>query len=337
MKDFAHYNLLPHNTFGISAVASRFVEYDSVEELRSFLKSADPANKPILHIGSGSNLLFTGDFFGTVLHSAIRTIETIAEDDDNFLLRIGSGVIWDEFVSYTVDHNLYGAENLSLIPGEVGATAVQNIGAYGAEAKDIIDTVETVDLATAESRSFSNHECRYAYRDSIFKNELRGKYAVTHVVYKLSKTPCFRLDYGNIRSELQTKGLEVNQRNLRETITEIRKAKLPDPKETGNAGSFFMNPVIPQEQFKRLAEKFPSIPHYPAGDGLVKLPAGWLIDQCGWKGQSLGKAGVHDKQALVLVNRGGASGQDIVLLAKAVARSVDEKFGITIQPEVNII
>ena len=246
-------------------------------------------------------------------------------------------MIWDDFVAYAVEHGWYGAENLSLIPGEVGASAVQNIGAYGVEAKDLIVSVDAVEAATGRKRRFSNGECRYAYRDSIFKKELKGQYFVTHVTYRLSKLPVYHLDYGNVRAELEKEGLEPTLAHVRRVIISIRRDKLPDPEVTGNAGSFFMNPIVPESQFDALRAEYPDMPCYPLGENRVKVPAGWLIDRCGWKGKSLGRAAVHDRQALVLVNRGGATGHDVLRLADEVARSVKEKFGIAICPEVNVI
>ena len=337
MKDYKNYSLLTSNTFGIDVNAKRYVEYDSVDELRCFLTDKTNVDVPLLHIGGGSNLLFTKDYPGVILHSAIKGITVVAETADYVEVRVGAGVVWDDFVAYAVGQQWYGAENLSLIPGEVGASAVQNIGAYGVEAKDLIVAVDTINIATAEARTFSNEECGYAYRISIFKGELKGKYIVTHVTYRLQKQPVYHLDYGNIRAELEKEGCEINLENLRRIIIRIRETKLPDPAIVGNAGSFFMNPIVPEEKFLALQKVYPQIPHYAVGEGNVKIPAGWMIDQCGWKGRSIGKAGVHDKQALVLVNKGGATSQEIVFLAEEIVRSVSDKFGIVIHPEVNFI
>ena len=336
MKDIRNHSLLPHNTFGMNVRADRFVEYESEEELRTFLENR-AESIPLLHIGSGSNLLFLGNYHGTILHSAIHGYEVTGETTDWIEVRVGAGVAWDDFVAYSVKQGWYGAENLSLIPGEVGASAVQNIGAYGVEVKDLISTVDTRCIATGEARRFMNAECRYGYRQSIFKQELKGCYIVTHVTFRLSKRPVWHLDYGNIRSELAKEGGKPTLGILRDIIIRIRKAKLPDPAQTGNAGSFFMNPVIPREQFEELLRFYPDMPHYPAREGYVKIPAGWLIDRCGWKGKTKGRAGVHDRQALVLVNRGGATGEEIRQLACEVADSVKTKFGIGICTEVNYI
>ena len=317
-----------YNTFGIDAKATKYVEYGSEEELIRLIPTL--AGTAYFHVGGGSNLLFTHDYDGTILHSAIRGIEV-----DCDLVRVGAGVVWDEFVEWTVQNGWSGVENLSLIPGEVGASAVQNIGAYGVEAKDVIESVECVDLTDGSRRVFSNAECHYSYRQSIFKNEVRGRYAVTYVTYRLSRTFTPRLDYGNIRASLPV-DTEVSPRLVRDTIIGIRRAKLPDPDVQGNAGSFFMNPVVSREQFLQIQAQYPQMPFYEV-EGGVKIPAGWMIEQCGWKGKSLGPAAVHDRQALVLVNLGGATGADILRLCNAVRQSVHEKFNIDIHPEVNIL
>lgn len=336
MKELKDYSLLHHNTFGMDVRTAYFVEYASADELCSFLKKKEYV-LPLLHIGGGSNLLFSRDYEGTVLHSAIKGYEIVGETSETIDIRVGAGEVWDDFVAYTVAHDWYGAVNLSLIPGEVGASAVQNIGAYGVEAKDLIVGVDTVCVSTGELRRFANAECRYAYRSSIFKQELKGKYVVTHVIYRLSKLPLWHLDYGNIRTELEKEACLLTLENLRRIIIRIREEKLPDPAKTGNAGSFFMNPVIPLQQYDALRKQYADMPCYPAGDGFVKVPAGWMIDRCGWKGKALGRAGVHSRQALVLVNLGGATGEEIMRLAHAVSASVQEKFGIAIHPEVNYI
>lgn len=337
MKDFTNYSLLPYNTFGMDVKAARFVEYESVDELQGFLNGRQEKDAPLLHVGRGSNLLFVSDYPGTVLHSGIKGIQVVQETEEFVDLRVGAGEVWDNLVDYTVQKGWYGAENLSLIPGEVGASAVQNIGAYGVEAKDLIVAVETVAVETGALRVFTNEECHYAYRESIFKKELKGKYIVTYVTYRLQKKPVYHLDYGNIRSELQKEGGELSLTGLRQIIIHIREAKLPDPEKIGNAGSFFMNPIVPVQQFEELLKMYPEMPHYKVDEARVKIPAGWMIDRCGWKGKHLGRAGVHDKQALVLVNLGGATGAEVVRLAEAIVRSVKEKFGITICPEVNFI
>ena len=328
------YSLLPYNSFGIDVSASRFLEYASVAELKEYIAQG-AVTTPFLHIGGGSNLLFTKDYDGLILHSRIGGIEVTAEDSQTVSLRVGAGVVWDDFVACCVEHGWYGAENLSLIPGEVGASAVQNIGAYGVEVKDLITAVETVNVQ-GYGRVYSVEECEYAYRSSIFKRPENKSVFVTYVRFRLSKEERYTLDYGTIRQEL-AKYPAPTLPIVRKVIIEIRESKLPDPKVMGNAGSFFMNPIVAKEKLEALQRDYPRIPYYELPDGRVKIPAGWMIDQCGWKGKSLGPAAVHDKQALVLVNRGGAKGSDIVALSDAVRASVRDKFGIDIHPEVNVI
>ena len=354
MKDIRHYSLLAHNTFGIDVTCSRFLEFTTIEEAQKMVKMLTPDDQPLMILGGGSNLLLTGDYPGTVLHSGIKGIEVLDAENANLgisasdieaaeqqklvLLACGSGEVFDDVVAYAVANGYYGAENLSIIPGEVGASAVQNIGAYGVEAKDIIYKVQAVEVATGRVVVFDNADCEYSYRQSKFKHEWRDKYLVTHVVYKLSLTYSPNLDYGNIRSCLLEKGIEgvPTAQQLRDVIIEIRNAKLPDPKVQGNAGSFFINPIVDKAKFEELQALYPKMPHYSMDALHEKIPAGWMIDQCGWKGKSLGKAGVHDKQALVLVNRGGAKGEDIVRLCHVICKDVKAKFGIEIHPEVNI-
>ena len=331
------YSLLSHNTFGMDIKASLFIEYTSVEELKEILHRYPLEEGRWLHIGGGSNLLFKGDYPGIILHSAIKGYEILEENEQEVIVRVGAGEVWDDFVAYSVEKGWYGAENLSLIPGEVGASAVQNIGAYGMEAKDLIVNVETVEVATGEERIFTNAECAYAYRESAFKLSLKGKYIVTKVSYRLKKTPYYHLDYGNVRAELEKSGIALTLLNVREVIIKIREGKLPDPKVQGNAGSFFMNPIVPRGQFEALLAEYPQMPHYVVDAERVKIPAAWMIDQCGWKGKRLGNAGVHDKQALVLVNAGGATGEEVIRLSEAIQKSVFDKFGIRISPEVNFI
>ncbi|WP_424041189.1 UDP-N-acetylmuramate dehydrogenase [Prevotella pallens] len=333
MIDQENYSLLRHNTFGIDAKCKRFIEYSSVEEAQQVAGMITDADRPLLILGGGSNLLLTGDYNGTVLHSGIRFLE----QTDECHVRCGSGFIWDDVVDYCVANNLYGAENLSIIPGEVGASAVQNIGAYGAEAKDLIECVEAVEIETGQICRFTNTECAYSYRQSKFKHAWKNRFLITAVTYKLSKTYNPKLDYGNIRVALAAKGIDnPTAMQLRETIIDIRNAKLPDPKVLGNAGSFFMNPVISTHKYNQLAQQYVGMPHYTIDSEYEKIPAGWLIEQCGWKGKALGKAAVHNKQALVLVNCGGATGSEVVQLYKTIQHDVKQKFDIEIKPEVNI-
>jgi len=337
MIDVRDFDLSGHNTFGIKAKCRRFVEFSTTDELKNVVAGLTDIDRPLMVLGSGSNLLLTRDFSGTILHSAIRGVE-VERAHGGVQLRVGSGETWDDVVAFSVAKGWYGAENLSLIPGEVGASAVQNIGAYGAEVKDIIQEVEVVDIYTGEEQTFSCADCHYAYRQSRFKGEWRGRYVITYVTYLLSDTYVPRLDYGNIRAELTAEGIaEPTAGQLRQAIINIRKAKLPDPKIEGNAGSFFMNPVVERSKYEALVAEFGDVPHYTIDSDHEKIPAGWMIDRCGWKGRTLGRAGVHSKQALVLVNRGGATGDDIVNLCEAIRKDVKGKFGIDIKPEVNIV
>ena len=313
--------------------ADSLIDWASTDELKNVLHDIE---KPILMVGGGSNLLFMGDFRGTVLHSTISSIEVIGGDSDHVHVRVGAGVVWDDFVAWCSINGYWGVENLSAIPGEVGASAVQNIGAYGVEAKDVIDTVQTICLADGSERDFTNAECRYAYRQSIFKNELKGQYAVTYVIFTLSKVPQPKLGYGAIAQEVERLGGPTLE-NIRKAVIAIRESKLPDPKVLGNAGSFFMNPVITEQEFNIIRSNYPDVPSYPAPDGMVTVPAGWLIEKTGWKGRSLGPAAVYEKQALVLVNKGGATGADIKRLADTIIEDVKQKFGITLTTEVNYI
>jgi UDP-N-acetylmuramate dehydrogenase len=333
MKIIENCPLYGRNTFGMDVKADALAEWSSPEELRMLLATV---KRPLLTVGGGSNLLFTGDFKGTILHSTIDAIDVVRESGNSVLVRVGSGVVWDDFVAYAVLHGWWGVENLSAIPGEVGASAVQNIGAYGVEAKDVIESVQTVSLKDGSEREFSNADCRYAYRQSIFKNELKGQYAVTYVQYRLSRVPQPKLGYGALEAEVAAAGGPTLE-NIRNAVVRIREAKLPDPKVLGNAGSFFMNPVISDQEFSIIRNRYPDVPSYPAAPGMVKVPAGWLIEKCGWKGRSLGPAAVYDKQALVIVNKGGATGADIVRLADAVIDDVRREFGITLSTEVNYI
>lgn len=331
-----HVSLLPFNTFSIDVKTDYLIEYFSVEELSAILKSELVTSSRLLHVGSGSNLLFLNDFDGVVLHSQLKSIDLLTTDEQSVYVEVGAGVAWDDFVDFAVNKGWGGVENLSLIPGETGAAAVQNIGAYGVEVQSVIDRVKTVEVESGEIREFSNAECEYGYRESIFKTMLKGKYIVTSVVFRLECVPTFTLDYQHMEDEVRKNG-DLSLANVRQTIIAIRQSKLPDPAVQGNAGSFFMNPVIPKSLFVQLQSQFPEMPHYYVSETDEKVPAAWLIDKCGWKGKQIGKAAVHDKQALVLVNKGGATGAEIVFLAEQIQLSVKEKFGIELRPEVNYI
>ena len=339
MKDERNYSLLAHNTFGIDAQCRRFLEYANTEEameVADILRGEDE-REPLMVVGKGSNLLLTTDYEGTVVHGAIRGISML-EEGEEATLSAGCGETWDDVVAWTVERGYADLANLSLIPGEVGASAIQNIGAYGAEAAQFISEVAAIEIATGKQVRLKNEDCRYGYRDSRFKHEWRNKFLVTHVVYHLNRSHQPRLDYGNIRQELEREAItHPTPSQLRQAIIRIRQAKLPEPDVLGNAGSFFMNPVVSRQVYERLAERYPLMPHYDLNEGDVKIPAGWLIDQCGWKGRQMGRAGVYEKQALVLVNLGGATGKEVVELCQAIQLSVKQLFGIELKPEVNIV
>ncbi|MBQ8256323.1 MAG: UDP-N-acetylmuramate dehydrogenase [Bacteroidaceae bacterium] len=334
IKDYKEYSLLSHNTFGIDVQAARYIDFSTEDELSALLQSGTAGESPLV-IGGGSNLLFVGDYHGTVLHSSISDISIIAENDEDVFLRVGSGVNWDLLVEYTVNNGWYGLENLSLIPGEVGASAVQNVGAYGVEAGDLITEIEALAIKDGAKTVFLNGDCNYGYRTSIFKREEKGKYVITYVTFNLKKSAGFRLGYGNLKERVESLG-GATLANVRKAVCEIRSEKLPDPLVTGSAGSFFMNPVVPDEKAAELAEKYPAMPQYKVADG-VKLSAGWLIEQCGWKDTPHERVGVYKHQALVVINRGGATGADVLAFATAVCRSVEERFGVELKMEVNVI
>lgn len=336
MKLLENHSLLPYNTFGIDVKARFFGEFSSEEELHELLRYANRHSLSFLPVGRGSNLLFLNDFDGLVLHSGITFIRVLEDNPADVMLEVGSGVVWDELVDHCVDNEWWGIENLTTIPGETGAAAVQNIGAYSVELVDVLVSVTAVDLSDGGVHTFAAHECGYGYRISKFKQEWKGQYMITSVRLRLSKHPRHRLDYQHIESEVLKRG-SISLANIRDTIRSIRNEKLPNPAVLGNAGSFFMNPAVALDVFEVLLLHYPQMPHYPLPDNQVKVPAGWLIEQCGWKGKRIGNVGVHDKQALVLVNYGGAHAKEIVDLASQIQSSVKEKFGIELVPEVNYI
>ena len=333
------------NTFCLPATADRYLEVHTIEDLRAILPHSglDPESQ-LLIVGAGSNMVFTRHFPGTVLHMANRGIRQVASHGDDLLVEAAAGEVWDDFVRHCIAQGWYGAENLVAIPGTVGAAPVQNVGAYGIEAKDIIHEVHTVELATGLDRTFSNAECRFGYRDSIFKHEATSEssartpgYIVTSVVFRLSRTFAPNLGYRAIAEALTAAGLpSPTPVQLADTIAALRWSKLPHPEETGSAGSFFKNPVVPAEQYDTLRAQHPDIVAFPVADG-YKLAAGWLIEHAGWKGRSLGHAGVYEKQALVLVNRGGCTGDEVVALADAIIADVRAKYGVTLTPEAIIV
>lgn len=362
MQTYKNHSLLRLNTFGIDQRCDELWVYENEADAVAIARGGELAHRPYLLLGGGSNLLLTQDFHGVVVTPQKRFSVKLTElSAGEVELRCWAGTTFDDVVAFAVEHGCYGMENLSLIPGECGASAVQNIGAYGAEAKDFIVSVDAVELATARPVTILATDCQYGYRESRFKHEWKGKYLITAVTYRLSRHFRPRLDYGNIRAELQRRGIsehELTAQQLRDVIIDIRRAKLPDPAVTGNAGSFFMNPIVDEETFKKLKAGHPDLHYFEVPDNEVpvnlkshassltsqpsslkyyKIPAGWMIDRCGWKGKSLGRAGVHDKQALVLVNRGGAEGVDIVNLMHAIQKDVKSKFGLELHPEVNVI
>lgn len=336
MKLEENYNLQALNTFGIAANARYFAEAHSEADLREAFQLQI---QPMLILGGGSNLLLTQDFEGLVIKNAISGKTIIEETDTHAIVRVGAGENWHQFVLWCLDQDLGGVENLSLIPGTVGAAPIQNIGAYGVELKDVFHHLEAMEVATGNMHTFSHAECRFGYRDSVFKNKLKGKYCITQVYLKLTKLAHqINTSYGAIRETLAAHDVtEPTIRDISNAVIDIRSSKLPDPAKIGNSGSFFKNPEIPVEQFTELQQRFPHIISFPGSNGKIKVPAGWLIEQCGWRGTRRGDAGCYDKQALVLVNYGNASGEDIWRLAQNIVASVQDTFGITLTPEVNII
>ncbi|MFZ1236537.1 MAG: UDP-N-acetylmuramate dehydrogenase [Prevotella sp.] len=338
MKDIQHYSLLRHNTFGIDASCRRFIMFDNLKELGETLDKLSAADDPVMPLGEGSNLLLTKDYEGTVLCSNIGFIDIRITADKHATVRCGSGVHWDDLVAECVELGAYGLENLSLIPGTVGAAAVQNIGAYGVEMKDFVYSITAYEIATKQKKTFLNADIDYAYRYSKFKTDWKNRFIIAEVELRFDCYYHPHLDYGNIRAELERQNItDPTPQQLRQTIISIRQAKLPDPAKIGNAGSFFMNPIVDKAKYESLAAQYAGMPHYDIDDQHIKIPAGWMIDQCGWKGRALGKAAVHDKQALVLVNLGGATGNDVLQLCHTIQQDVYHQFGIHILPEVNIL
>ena len=328
-------DLGPYNSFGIQAKARYFSKVSSVDELTNLrLKNA----LPLLILGGGSNLLFTRDFNGYVLRNEIKGIVKTAEDNDHVFLRVGAGENWHGFVEYCISHNYAGVENLALIPGFTGASPMQNIGAYGVEVKDVFHRLEAFHLNDKVSVSFNETDCAFGYRESVFKGKYRGQFAITHVEFRLNKKPSYNTKYGAIEQELEKMEVkELSIRAIADAVICIRRSKLPDPAVMGNAGSFFKNPEIERSIYENLKSKYTGIVGYPVHDNLVKLAAGWLIENAGWKGYRKGNAGVHEKQALVLVNYGAASGNEIYALSTMIIDSIRDRYGIELEREVNII
>lgn len=330
-----HYPLQTHNTFGIEAYAEHFVEVHTVAALK---KALQLPIRPVMILGGGSNLLLTQNIRGLLIRNQIKGIEVVKEWKTRVWVSAGGGESWHQFVCWCIENDYGGVENLSLIPGTVGAAPIQNIGAYGVELKDVFLKLEAIHLETGRLKVFSLRACRFGYRDSIFKEALKGQYCITRVYFSLTKKHKPYTSYGDILSQLREKGIEKpGIRDISNAVIAIRSSKLPDPAVLGNSGSFFKNPEIEESLFKQLQEKYPEMPHYDLPNGMVKIPAAWLIEQCGWKGKRVGNTGSHARQALVLVNYGGASGLEIKNLAGEIIDSVRQGFGITLSPEVNII
>ena len=337
MKIFSDYDLTKLNTFGVSARAKFFVEINTEADLRNLFLTSEFKNNGKLFLGGGSNVLFTKDFDGMVILNKLKGIEILRENPNDVLIKSMSGEIWHDLVNFTVDHDYWGIENLSFIPGTVGAAPMQNIGAYGAELKNVLEKVETYEVETGERKVFDKEECELGYRDSIFKNKLKDKYFISAITLRLSKVEKKNISYQVLREHLEKNKIIVqNSKHISDAVTAIRKSKLPDPALIGNAGSFFKNVFLDKEKMIELLKKYPNMPYFEEG-GVTKIPAAWLIEQCGWKGKRLGNVGVHDKQALVLVNHGGGKGEEIESLADQIITSVFNRFGIRLIPEVNFI
>ena len=333
-----NYPLKNLNTFGIDVKAQLFSEIKSDEQLQLILTDENFKHIPKFILGGGSNVLFTQDFPGLVIKNSIMGVEIIQEDKDSVLIKAGAGEVWHELVLFCIEKGFGGIENLSLIPGTVGAAPMQNIGAYGQEIKNVFEYLEGFEINSGEKKRFNSGQCKFEYRDSIFKHELRNKFVITTVVVKLSKNPVLKLDYGTIRSEIEKLNLpEITIRTVSEIVCKIRKSKLPDPAQIGNAGSFFKNPEVDKNTYKKLKKEFPEIPGFKLENNLVKMPAAWLIERCGWKGKRVGNTGSHVNHALVLVNYGDATGFEILTLADKIKESVKGKFWIELEEEINII
>lgn len=337
MEILKNISLLPYNTFRIDVKAKYFVEVNSTDDLRLLIITDEFKGNKKFVLGGGSNLLLTKDFDGIVIRLAIKGIKVCEEGDDVYV-EAGAAEVWNDFVQYNVNKGYAGLENLSLIPGTVGASPIQNIGAYGVEIKDHFFSLEAFELSSGELKKFSKERCEFGYRESVFKNKLKGQYIITSVVFKLSKIPNLKLHYGAIEEELTKRNI-VNPtiKDVANVVSEIRVSKLPDPSTIGNSGSFFKNPIVDKRTFEHLISNFPDVVNYPAGDGLVKLAAGWLIEQCGWKGKQIGNVGTWKNQALVIVNHGNATGKEIYDFSELIILSVSERFGVSLEREVNTL
>lgn len=340
MNILSNFELDKYNTFGIQAKSKFFLTINNLEDAQHFFKKLAFEFEPILILGGGSNILLQSDYDGLVLQNQIKGIELVKEDEEHVWLKVGAGENWHEFVLYTIENNWSGIENLSLIPGNVGASPMQNIGAYGVEVKNVIENVECVNKSNGAIEEFDNASCEFGYRTSIFKTSHKNQYFITHVTFRLNKKAQFQINYGAIKSELEKQGVqesELSAKTISDAVIAIRQSKLPDPKKLGNSGSFFKNPIVNKATYQLLIQEFGDMPAYPLENDEVKLAAGWLIEKAGWKGYRKGDAGVHEKQALVLVNYGNASGSDIYELSEQILQSVKAKFGVELEREVNII
>jgi len=340
MHIYENISLLPYNTFGIDASARYLVNATSVDEMHeiSTLPIMQAINNQRLVLGGGSNILLTGNYNGLVIKNEMKGIEVLREDDEHVYVQCAAGENWHQFVLYCITHHYAGVENLSLIPGNVGASPMQNIGAYGVEIKDVFHELQAFHVDEKIMITFNAAQCEFGYRESVFKKKEKGKYIITHVTFRLNKKPVFHTSYGAIQQELERMGVtQLSIAAISQAVINIRTSKLPDPKQIGNAGSFFKNPTVSNEQFNRLRTAFTNMVGYPVNDKETKLAAGWLIEQCGWKGYRKGDAGCHEKQALVLVNYGRATGSEIYQLSTEIMQSVEEKFGVILEREVNIV
>lgn len=331
-------NLQPLNTFGVPAKARELVRFTSTNAILQFLDDRKLNEANILILGGGSNILFTKDFDGIVLSADMSNTEIIKEDDDFAWVQSDAGVVWHDLVRFCLQQNLGGIENLSLIPGKNGAAPIQNIGAYGVELKDVLESLTAIDLEKGTPHIFSNSDCEFGYRDSVFKRHFKNRFFITSILLKLRKKPILQLDYGAILETLERNNVSnISIADVSNAVCEIRQSKLPDPSKLGNAGSFFKNPIIPKEQLSHLKKDFPDIISYPANKDSVKIPAGWMIEKAGWKGRKFGNCGVHDRQALVLVNYGKANGSEIRELSELIIEDIRNTFGILLEREVNIV
>lgn len=331
-------SLKPYNTFGIEVTASHFLEWSTVTDVQEYVADKELNSHKRLILGGGSNMLLTKDFKGLAIKNNILGKELLSENQDEVILKIGGGEVWHEIVLWSIAQGWNGMENMSLIPGSMGAAPIQNIGAYGKELKDVFVELEAVDLKTGALQTFDLEACEFGYRNSVFKNQYKGQFVIVSVTVRLSKVGDFNTSYGSIANELELAGVKVvTAKAISDAVITIRQSKLPDPAKLGNSGSFFKNPIIAESLYEEVKYEYPALPGYPAGEGLIKVPAGWLIDQAGWKGKRVGNCGVHTKQALVLVNYGGATGDEIFQLSENIIADVIQKYGIELEREVNVL